>query len=102
VHEAPQVLGLPRLAAGCDHLPGAHIEGREDRLRAVPRVLPFPTRAAAWPAWPPTDQGAPRVTSCEPLEPSGICSNYCKAQRLSQEEGDEDLPAPSHRSRRNP
>src|SRR6202158_1176040 len=52
-HEAPQVLGLPRRAAGRNDVPDAHIEGREDRLRAVPPVFPFPTRAAAWPAWPP-------------------------------------------------
>ena len=45
-HKAPQVLGLPRLAARRDDLPGAHIEGRDDCLRAVAGVLPLPTRAA--------------------------------------------------------
>src|SRR6516225_2040548 len=52
-HEAPQVLGLPRRAAGRDDVSGAHIERREDGLRPVPPVFPFPTRTAAWLAWPP-------------------------------------------------
>src|ERR1700674_3514405 len=52
-HEALQVLARPPRAAGRDDLPGAHIERRDDRLSAVPCVLPFPARTAAGPARPP-------------------------------------------------
>src|SRR6266852_9349103 len=44
-HEPHQVLAFARRAAGGDDRPGAYIKGRNDGPRAVPFVLPFPTRA---------------------------------------------------------
>jgi len=43
--EPPQILALARPAARRNDLPCANIEGRDGGLRAVPFVLPFPTRA---------------------------------------------------------